>query len=69
MPPFSADNFNGIVGLIVEQGEEGIYYLNCKRPRLPRAMGDIEGALFATLDASQVGFVITLNNILGSQLT
>ena len=26
-------------------------------------MGDIEGALFfATLDASQVGFVITLNN-------
>ena len=23
-----ADNFNGIVGLIVEQGEEGIYYLN-----------------------------------------
>ena len=59
-----ADNFNGIVGLIVEQGEEGIYYLNLQaNPRLPRAMGDIEGALFfATLDASQVGFVITLNN-------
>ena len=59
-----ADNFNGIVGLIVEQGEDGIYYLNLQaNPRLPRAMGDIEGALFfATLDASQVGFVITLNN-------
>lgn len=59
-----ADNFNGIVGLIVEQGEEGIYYLNLQaNPRLSRAMGDIEGALFfATLDASQVGFVITLNN-------
>ena len=59
-----ADNFNGIVGLIVEQGEEGIYYLNLQaNPRLPRAMVDIEGALFfATLDASQVGFVITLNN-------
>ena len=59
-----ADNFNGIVGLIVEQGEEDIYYLNLQaNPRLPRAMGDIEGALFfATLDASQVGFVITLNN-------
>ena len=59
-----ADNFNGIVGLIVEQGEEGIYSLNLQaNPRLPRAMGDIEGALFfATLDASQVGFVITLNN-------
>ena len=59
-----ADNFNGIVGLIVEQGEEGIYYLNLQaNPRLPRAMGDIEGALFfATLNASQVGFVITLNN-------
>ena len=59
-----ADNFNGIVGLIVEQGEDGIYYLNLQaNPRLPRAMGDIEGALFfATLDASQVGFVITINN-------
>ena len=65
-----ADNFNGIVGLIVEQGEEGIYYLNLQaNPRLPRAMGDIEGALFfATLDASQVGFVITLNNVLSSYI-
>ena len=59
-----ADDFNGIVGLIVEQGEKGNYYLNLQaNPRLPRAMGDIEGALFfATLDASQVGFVITFNN-------
>ena len=39
-----ADNFNGIVGLIVEQGEELICTI--KNPRLPRAMGDIEGALF-----------------------
>ena len=67
-PEMEFDNFNGIVGLIVEQGEEGIYYLNLQaNPRLSRAMGDIEGALFfATLDASQVGFVITLKSWLVS---
>ena len=48
----------------MEQGDGGIYYLNLQaNSRLPRAMGDIEDALFfATLDASQVGFVISLNN-------
>ncbi len=59
-----ADNFNGIVALIVEEADDGVYYLNLQaNPQLPRAMSDIENALFfATLDASQVGFVITLNN-------
>ena len=59
-----ADNFVGIVALIVEEAEDGIYYLNLQaNPKLPKAMSDIENALFfATLDASQVGFVITLNN-------
>ena len=59
-----ADNFNGIVALIVEEADDGVYYLNLQaNPQLPRAMNDIENALFfATLDASQVGFVITLNN-------
>ena len=59
-----ADNFVGIVALIVEEAEDGVYYLNLQaNPKLPKAMSDIENALFfATLDASQVGFVITLNN-------
>ena len=59
-----ADNFNGIVALIVEEADDGVYYLNLQaNPQLPRAMSDIENALFfATLDASQVGFEITLNN-------
>ena len=59
-----ADNFKGIVALIVEEADDGVYYLNLQaNPQLPRAMSDIENALFfATLDASQVGFVITLNN-------
>ena len=59
-----ADNFVGIVALIVEEAEDGVYYLNLQaNPKLPKAMSDIESALFfATLDASQVGFVITLNN-------
>ena len=54
----------GIVALIVEEAEDGVYYLNLQaNPKLPKAMSDIENALFfATLDASQVGFVITLNN-------
>ena len=57
-------NFKGIVGLVVEEAGDGVYYLNLQaNPNLPKAMSDIEGALiFATLDASQVGFVITLNN-------
>jgi hypothetical protein len=59
-----ANSFNGIVGLIVEESEDGAYYLNMQaNPMLPRAISDIESALFfATLDASQVGFVVTLNN-------
>ena len=59
-----ADSFNGIVGLIVEESEDGLYYLNMQaNPMLPRAINDIESALlFDTLDASQVGFVVTLNN-------
>ena len=58
------ENFKGIVGLIVVEAGDGVYYLNHQaNPNLPKAMSDIEGALiFATLDASQVGFVITLNN-------
>ena len=57
-------NFKGIVGLVVEEAGDGVYYLNLQaNPNLPKAMSDIEEALiFATLDASQVGFVITLNN-------
>ena len=57
-------NFKGIVGLVVEEAGDGVYYLNLQaNPNLPKAMNDIEVALiFATLDASQVGFVITLNN-------
>ena len=59
-----ADNFTGIVALIVEEAEGGVYYLNLQaNPKLPKAISDIENALFfATLDASQVGFVITINN-------
>ena len=58
------DNFVGIFALIVEDAGDGVYYLNLQaNPKLPKAMSDIENALFfATLDASQVGFVITLNN-------
>ena len=57
-------NFKGIVGLVVEEAGDGVYYLNLQaNPNLPKAMSDIEKALiFVTLDASQVGFVITLNN-------
>ena len=57
-------NFKGIVGLVVEEAGDGVYYLNLQaNPNLPKAMSDIEEALiFVTLDASQVGFVITLNN-------
>jgi hypothetical protein len=57
-------NFKGIVGLVVDEAGDGVYYLNLQaNPNLPKAMSDIEGALiFATLDASQVGFIITLNN-------
>lgn len=59
-----ADSFNGIVGLIIEEGSDGVHYLNLQaHPRLPNAIDAIENALFfANLDASQVGFVITLNN-------
>lgn len=59
-----ADSFNGIVGLIIEEGSDGVHYLNLQaHPRLPNAIDAIENALFfANLDASQFGFVITLNN-------
>ena len=58
------ENFKGIVGLVVVEAGDGVYYLNLQaNPNLPKAISDIEGALiFATLDASQVGFIITLNN-------
>jgi hypothetical protein len=41
-----------------------VHYLNLQaHPRLPNSIDAIENALFfANLDASQVGFVITLNN-------
>ena len=57
-------NFKGIVGLVVDEAGDGVYYLNLQaNPNLPKAINDIEGALiFANLDASQVGFVITINN-------
>ena len=57
------ENFKGIVGLVIEEAEDGVYYFNLQaNPNLPKAISDIEGALiFATLDASQVGFIITLN--------
>ena len=58
------ENFKGIVGLVIEEANDGVYFLNLQaNPNLPRAISDIENALiFASLDASQVGFVITLNN-------
>ena len=58
------ENFKGIVGLVIEEANDGVYFLNLQaNPNLPRAISDIESALiFASLDASQVGFVITLNN-------
>ena len=59
-----AQAFDGIIGLIVEEGDDGVFYLNLQaNPKLPNALNDIENALFfATVDASQVGFVVTLNN-------
>ena len=59
-----AQAFDGIIGLIVEEGDDGVFYLNQQaNPKLPNAQNDIENALFfATVDASQVGFVVTLNN-------
>ena len=58
------ENFKGIVGLVIEEANDGVYFLNLQaNPNLPRAISDIESALiFASLDASQVGFIITLNN-------
>ena len=58
------ENFKGIVGLVIEEANDGVYFLNLQaNPNLPRAISDIENALiFASLDASQVGFIITLNN-------
>ena len=58
------DNFKGIVGLVIEEASDGVYFLNLQaNPNLPKAISDIESALiFASLDASQVGFIITLNN-------
>ena len=48
----------------MEEGDDGVFYLNLQaNPKLPNALNDIENALFfATVDASQVGFVVTLNN-------
>ena len=48
----------------MEEGDDGVFYLNLQaNPKLPNALSDIENALFfATVDASQVGFVVTLNN-------
>ena len=58
------ENFKGIVGLVIEEANDGVYFLNLQaNPNLPRAISDIESALiFASLDASKVGFIITLNN-------
>ena len=58
------ENFKGIVGLVIEEANDGVYFLNLQaNPNLPKAISDIENALiFASLDASQVGFIITLNN-------
>ena len=58
------ENFKGIVGLVIEEANDGVYFLNLQaNPNLPKAISDIESALiFASLDASQVGFIITLNN-------
>ena len=58
------NNFSGIVALAVEQTSRQEHYLSLyANPKLPSALDDIENALFfATLDASQVGFEITLNN-------
>ena len=42
-----ADSFNGIVGLIIEEGSDGVHYLNLQaHPRLPNAIDAIENALF-----------------------
>ena len=65
------ENFKGIVGLVIEEANDGVYFLNLQaNPNLPRAISDIENALiFASLDASQVGFIITLNNDTRSAVT
>ena len=65
------ENFKGIVGLVIEEANDGVYFLNLQaNPNLPRAISDIESALiFASLDASQVGFIITLNNDTRSAVT
>ena len=65
------ENFKGIVGLVIEEANDGVYFLNLQaNPNLPKAISDIESALiFASLDASQVGFIITLNNDTRSAVT
>ena len=65
------ENFKGIVGFVIEEANDGVYFLNLQaNPNLPRAISDIENALiFASMDASQVGFIITLNNDTRSAVT
>ena len=65
------ENLKGIVGLVIEEANDGVYFLNLQaNPNLPKAISDIESALiFASLDASQVGFIITLNNDTRSAVT
>jgi len=42
-----ADRFNDIVGLIIEDGSDGVHYLSLQaHPGLPNAIDDIENALF-----------------------
>ena len=42
-----AQAFDGIIGLIVEEGDDGVFYLNLQaNPKLPNALNDIENALF-----------------------
>jgi hypothetical protein len=58
------DNMTGALALGIEDKGDGYYGLYLARnPKLEAAMTSIESALiFATLDATNVGFVVTINN-------
>jgi hypothetical protein len=58
------DNMTGALALGIEDRGDGYYGLYLARnPNLEAAMSSIESALvFASLDATNVGFIVTINN-------
>ena len=58
------DNMTGALALGIEERGDGYYRLYLARnPNLEAAMSAIESALvFASLDATNVGFIVTINN-------